>query len=85
MGKVNFLVVGEEPGQKEFKSIHKLIRKVSEDVEHFSFNTSVPAFMICVNELTDLRCNKRRILTDLIICLSPMLHIFLKNYGESSE
>jgi leucyl-tRNA synthetase len=67
----NFIVTDEEPNKKELKSIHKLIKKVGEDIENFSFNTSVPAFMICANELTDLKCNKKKILTDYLVCLSP--------------
>ncbi|MDB5014558.1 MAG: leucine--tRNA ligase, partial [Daejeonella sp.] len=50
---------------------HKIIRKVEEDIERFSFNTSVSSFMICVNELTDLKCNKRIILQDLVKVLNP--------------
>jgi leucyl-tRNA synthetase len=62
---------GGEPEIRELKSLHKLIKKVSWDIEHFSFNTSVSAFMICVNELTALKCNKRAILEPLIIVLAP--------------
>lgn len=65
------LVNSEEPSKQELKALHKLIKKVGEDIENFSFNTSVPAFMICVNELSDLKCNKREILSDLLVCLSP--------------
>ena len=61
----------EEPVLKELKIIHKTIKKIGEDIENFSFNTSVSAFMICVNELSSLKCNKRKILNDLIIILSP--------------
>lgn len=61
----------EEPTKEELKTLHKLIKKISYDIEHFSFNTSVSAFMICANELTSLKCNKRSILSELIICLSP--------------
>lgn len=57
--------------KKELKVLHKLIKKVGDDIEHFSFNTSVSSFMICVNELTDLKCNKLEILRDLLLCLSP--------------
>ncbi|MCU0442273.1 MAG: leucine--tRNA ligase [Bacteroidia bacterium] len=64
-------IANEAADKKELKSIHKLIKKVGEDIENFSFNTSVPAFMICVNELTDLKCYKREILEPLVICLSP--------------
>jgi leucyl-tRNA synthetase len=51
--------------------LHKIIHKVEEDIERFSFNTSVSSFMIAVNELTDLKCNKKSILQDLVIILSP--------------
>lgn len=61
----------EQPGRDELKALHKLIKKVSYDIEHFSFNTSISAFMICVNELTTLKCNKRAILSDFVACLSP--------------
>jgi leucyl-tRNA synthetase len=66
-----FAVSGEQPTAGELKSIHKLIKKVSWDIENFSFNTSVAAFMICVNELTALNCNKRAILSDLVVVLAP--------------
>jgi leucyl-tRNA synthetase len=66
-----FVVTDEEPSKKELKSLHKLIKKVVEDIENFSFNTSVPAFMICVNELTDLKCSKKKVLQDFLVCLSP--------------
>ncbi len=65
------LVNNDTPDKKELKTLHKLIKKVADDVEGFSFNTSVSSFMICVNELTDLKCNKKEILQDLLICLSP--------------
>lgn len=61
----------EEPSFDEFKVLHKTIKKIKEDIERFSFNTSVSAFMICANELTDLKCNKRAILENLLIILSP--------------
>lgn len=61
----------EEPTAEELKSLHKLIKKVTWDIEHFSFNTSVSAFMICVNELTSLKCRKRAILQPLLIVLAP--------------
>lgn len=67
----NFAVSDETPTKAEYKALHKIIKKVEEDVERFSFNTSVSSFMICVNELTDLKCNKREILRDLCIVLSP--------------
>ena len=65
----NFNVSDAEPSKAEFKALHKIIKKVEDDIERFSFNTSVSAFMICVNELTDLKCNKRQVLEQLIIVL----------------
>ncbi len=61
----------ENPTEEELKILHTAIKKVTEDIERFSFNTSVSAFMICVNHLYSLKCNKRKILEDLIIILSP--------------
>ncbi|NHB69870.1 leucine--tRNA ligase [Perlabentimonas gracilis] len=55
----------------ELKVIHKTIKKISQDIENFSFNTGVSAFMICVNELTDLKCNKREVLEPLTILIAP--------------
>lgn len=66
----NFRVSEEAPTKAELKSLHKIIRKVEEDIDRFSFNTSVSSFMIAVNELTDLKCNKKAILQDLVIVLS---------------
>lgn len=66
-----FSVSDNEPSRAELKSLHKIILKVQEDIERFSFNTSVSSFMIAVNELTDLKCNKRQILQDMVIILSP--------------
>ena len=51
--------------------MHKTIRKIEEDIERFSFNTSVSTFMICVNDLLELKCSKKKILKDLLIILSP--------------
>ncbi|WP_257658966.1 leucine--tRNA ligase [Parapedobacter lycopersici] len=67
----NFSVSHGEPDRAELKALHKIIKKVAEDIERFSFNTSVSSFMICVNELTDLKCNKAAILQELCIVLSP--------------
>jgi leucyl-tRNA synthetase len=67
----NFRISDEAPSKAELKSLHKIIRKVEEDIDRFSFNTSVSGFMIAVNELTDLKCSKRAILQDLVIVLSP--------------
>ena len=67
----NFLVTDEKATPEELKVLHKLIGKVRSDIEAFSFNTAVSAFMIAVNELTDLKCSKREILEQLIILLAP--------------
>ncbi|CDS99896.1 Leucine--tRNA ligase [Sphingobacterium sp. PM2-P1-29] len=67
----NFNVSSDQPTKAEYKALHKIIKKAEDDIERFSFNTSVSAFMICVNELTDLKCNKRAILEQLVIVLQP--------------
>jgi leucyl-tRNA synthetase len=69
--KFVFTVTDSEPSRAELKSLHKIIKKAEDDIERFSFNTSVSSFMIAVNELTDLKCNKKSILHDLVITLSP--------------
>lgn len=66
-----FLVTDGEPTKEELKSLHKLIKKVTWDIENFSFNTSIAAFMICVNELNTLKCHNRQILSQLIVLLAP--------------
>ncbi len=66
-----FAISEETPGKEELKSIHKLIKKITGDIEGFSYNTAISAFMICVNELSSLKCNKRLILEDLTVLLSP--------------
>ncbi|MEG0789662.1 MAG: leucine--tRNA ligase [Alistipes sp.] len=63
------LLTDEQPTAKELKTLHKTIKKVSEDIENFSFNTSVSAFMICLNELGD--CSKRAILKPLTVLIAP--------------
>ena len=65
------IVSDEKATPEELKALHKLIGKVQTDIESFSFNTAVSAFMIAVNELTDLKCTKREILEPLVILLSP--------------
>jgi leucyl-tRNA synthetase len=66
-----FNVSDDVPSKAELKSLHKIIKKVQDDIERFSFNTSVSSFMIAVNELTELKCNKRQILQDLVVVLAP--------------
>ena len=64
-------ITDEEPTKEELKSLHKLIKKITWDIENFSFNTSIPAFMIAQNELSTLKCNKRAILEPIAVLLAP--------------
>lgn len=61
----------DAPTPEELKILHKTIKKTADDIDGFSFNTTVSAFMICVNELTQIKCNKLQILQPLLVCLSP--------------
>jgi leucyl-tRNA synthetase len=73
----------EKATDAELKVLHKTIKKIEEDTERFSFNTGVSAFMICVNELTDLKCHKKEILEPLLILLAPYApHIAEELYAE---
>ena len=65
------IVTNDEPTAEMYKSLHKTIKKVTEDIENFSFNTSVSQFMICVNELQQLKCHHRAILEPLAVVISP--------------
>ncbi len=65
------LVDDSTPTPEALKAIHKLIKKVTGDIETFSYNTSIAAFMICVNELTSLKCHSRAVLSDLLVVLAP--------------
>jgi leucyl-tRNA synthetase len=67
----NFIVTDEVPSAEELKILHKTIKKITFDIENFSYNTSVSAFMICVNELFALKCYKKAILEPLVILLAP--------------
>ena len=67
----NLAVKNNEPTKEELKSLHKLIKKVSWDIENFSFNTSISAFMICVNELSTLKSRNKHVLENLLILLTP--------------
>ena len=60
-----------EATAEELKSVHKLIKKVTQDIEAFSYNTSVAAFMICVNELSQMKCRNRTLLTDMVVLIAP--------------
>ena len=67
----SFCITEDEPTAEELKTLHKTIKKITFDIENFSFNTSVSAFMICVNELTSAKCRKRAILEPLAILIAP--------------
>ncbi len=67
----NFEVSEVEPTKDELKVLHKTIKKIQDDIERFSFNTSISAFMICVNELSSLKCNNKAILEDFLRLLAP--------------
>ena len=69
--KEEFAVTDDEPTAAEMKSLHKLIKKVTEDIEVFSYNTSIPAFMIATNELTQLKCTKRAVLEPMVVLIAP--------------
>ena len=66
-----FIVTNDDPTVEELKSVNRLIRKITQDIERFSFNTAVSAFMICVNELTALKRSSRKVLEPLVIVLAP--------------
>ncbi|MBQ8424368.1 MAG: leucine--tRNA ligase [Coprobacter sp.] len=67
----NWAVTDTKPSKEELKSLHKLIKKVSSDIEAFSYNTSVSAFMICINELTALKSRNRQVLETIVVLLAP--------------
>ena len=67
----NYMVTDTEATAEQLKSLHKLIKKVTWDIEHFSYNTSVSAFMICVNELTATKCTSRSVLESLVVLIAP--------------
>jgi len=82
-----FSVTDEEPTKEELKILHKTIKKTQDDIERFSFNTAVSSFMICVNELSELKCSKRAILEPLVIMIAPyaphMAEELWENFGHS--
>ena len=78
-----FLPVEGEPTKEELKAIHKLIKKVTGDIETFSYNTSISAFMICVNELGSLKCRNKEVLSYLIVLLAPFAPHFAEELWEA--
>ena len=66
-----FLVNDDKPSAESLKSVHKLIKKVTGDIEAFSYNTSISAFMICVNELGQQKCHNRELLSDIVVLIAP--------------
>lgn len=76
----------EKPTDAELKILHKAIKKIEDDTERFSYNTAVSAFMVCVNELSDAKCNKKEILQQLLILLTPYApHIAEELYNKLNE
>jgi leucyl-tRNA synthetase len=67
----NVQITSDQPSKESLKTLHKTIKKMSDDLDRFSFNTGVSNFMICVNELTDQKCNHKSILEPLVVMLSP--------------
>lgn len=82
-----FSVSADEPTKEELKILHKTIKKIQDDIERFSFNTAVSNFMICVNELSELKCNKQAILEPLVILIAPyaphMAEELWENFGHA--
>ena len=70
-GNTDCLATDDEPTKENFKSLHKLIKKVSHDIEHFSYNTSISAFMIAVGELAQQKCHSKTILNTLSVLIAP--------------
>ncbi|MDE6094399.1 MAG: class I tRNA ligase family protein, partial [Muribaculaceae bacterium] len=66
-----WLIDDSEPSKDSLKSLHKLIKKVTQDIENFSYNTSVAAFMICIGELAGQKCRSRKVLEPLLVVLAP--------------
>jgi len=81
----NWIIEDAEPSADEIKILHSTIKKVSEDIEKFSFNTSVAAFMVCVNELRSLKCNKRAVLTPLVKLLAPFAPFICEELWQKLE
>lgn len=80
------IITDDEPIAEEWKALHKTIKKVQDDIERFSLNTVVSALMVCVNELTDLKCHKRKILVPLAVLLSPYApHIAEELYHQAGN
>ena len=71
-----------EPSPEELKSLHKLIKKVTQDIEAFSYNTAISAFMICVNELTQLKCQNREVMKTLVTLIAPFSPHIAEELGE---
>jgi len=82
-GESGLIVTDDEPTADEWKALHKTIKKVEEDTERFSFNTAVSAFMVCVNELTDVQCHKKAILQPLLILLTPFAPHFAEELWKA--
>jgi len=76
------LIINEKADSRELKILHQTIKKVQDDIERFSFNTAVSQFMICVNELTELKCHKREILQDVVLLLASYAPHIAEEFWE---
>ncbi len=79
------ILTDEKPNEAELKALHKAIKKVNEDIDRFSFNTCVSAFMVCVNELQKLKCHKKAILEPLVILLAPFAPFLTEELWQKME
>jgi leucyl-tRNA synthetase len=78
----NWSISTEKANEEELRILHKTIKKIDEDIQNFSFNTSVSSFMICVNELSKINCNKKEILEPLVVLISPFAPHFAEELWE---
>jgi leucyl-tRNA synthetase len=79
-----FFLTDDAPGKEELKILHRTIKKIQDDIERFSFNTAVSNFMICVNDLSELKCTKRAILEPLLVLIAPYAPHMAEELWEAS-
>lgn len=85
MNDGSVIVTNDAPSKDSLKTLHKTIKKIEEDLERFSFNTGVSAFMICVNELTEQQCRSREVLEQLLVLLAPYAPHIAEELWEKLE